>query len=65
MRILADENFPGPVIRALRERGYDVAAVKQIMRGSTDRAVLARAQAEGRIVVQGRFGVRHYRSTGS
>jgi hypothetical protein len=24
MRILANENFPGPVVRALRELGHDV-----------------------------------------
>ena len=51
LRILANENFPGPVIRALRQRGHDVASVKEIMRGSGDRAVLERAQAEQRLVV--------------
>jgi predicted nuclease of predicted toxin-antitoxin system len=49
-RILADENFPAPVIRSLRERGHDVASVKETMRGSDDRTVLARAQAEKRLV---------------
>ena len=29
MRILANENFPGPVVRALRERGHDVAWVRE------------------------------------
>lgn len=51
MRILANENFPGPVVRALRERGDDVAWVKEIARGATDEVILARAQAEKRVLV--------------
>lgn len=51
MRILANENFPGPVIRELRRRGHDVMSVKETMRGATDPEVLARAQAEERLVV--------------
>ena len=46
MRILANENFPGPVVRALRELGHDVLWVKEIMRGASDVEVLSRAQAE-------------------
>lgn len=51
MRILANENFPGPVIRELRQRGHDVASIKESMRGAADPEVLARAQAEERLVV--------------
>jgi predicted nuclease of predicted toxin-antitoxin system len=51
VRLLANENFPGPAIRELRERGHDVASVKETMRGAEDREVLARAQEEERIVV--------------
>ena len=54
MRILANENFPGPMLRVLRDRGHDVASVKESMRGADDWAVLAvlhRAQADGRSVV--------------
>lgn len=51
LRILANENFPGPLIRELRRRGHDVASVKESMRGAGDRDVLARAQAESRLVV--------------
>ena len=50
MRILANENFPGPVVRALRELGHDVLWVKEIMRGAGDVEVLSRAQAERRIL---------------
>lgn len=51
MRILANENFPAPVIHELRQRGHDVASVKEIMRGAADREVLSRAQEESRLVV--------------
>jgi predicted nuclease of predicted toxin-antitoxin system len=51
VRILADENFPGPLILELRRRGHEVASVKDLMRGADDRAVLARAQEESRLVV--------------
>lgn len=51
MRILANENVPAPVVVALRQRARDVMSVKDGMRGASDREILARAQAEGRIVV--------------
>ena len=51
MRILANENFPGPLIRELRRRGHDVASVKETMRGVGDREVLATAQQDDRVVV--------------
>ena len=45
MRFLADENFPGPVVRALRSLGHDVTYAKDTMKGAGDREVLATAQA--------------------
>jgi predicted nuclease of predicted toxin-antitoxin system len=51
MRILANENFPAPLIRELRRRGHDVTSVKEVMRGADDRAVLAAAQREHRLIV--------------
>ena len=51
MRLLANENFPGPVVRELRNRGVDVAWVKEDMRGARDPDILGRAQREGRTVV--------------
>ena len=51
MHILADENFPGDAVRVLREQGHDVAWVHSDAPGATDVEVLARAQAEGRILV--------------
>jgi len=51
MRIIANENVSGSVIRALRERGHDVLSVKESMRSESDEAVLAHAQAEQRLVI--------------
>jgi predicted nuclease of predicted toxin-antitoxin system len=64
MRFLANENIPGPVVAALRERGHDVAWIKESMPGAEDPAVLALAQAEQRVVVTSDtdFGELAYRS---
>jgi predicted nuclease of predicted toxin-antitoxin system len=51
MRILANENFPGEAVAALRARGHDVAWVRTDAPGSSDVQVLERAQREHRIVV--------------
>jgi predicted nuclease of predicted toxin-antitoxin system len=50
MRILANENFPGPVVRVLREQGHDVEWVREIMGGAGDAEVLSRARAERRVL---------------
>jgi predicted nuclease of predicted toxin-antitoxin system len=51
MRLLANENVPGPVVRRLRELGHDVVWVKEAFPGDKDRAVLARAQSDQRVTV--------------
>ena len=51
MRILANENFPGDGVAALRERGHDIAWIRSDAPGSSDTEVLARAQAEDRILI--------------
>ncbi len=51
MRLLANENVSRSVIQDLRQPGYDILSVKEAMRASSDEDVLARAQAEHRIVV--------------
>jgi predicted nuclease of predicted toxin-antitoxin system len=48
IRLLANENFPGPAVRLLRERGVDVLWALESMSGADDSEVLARARAEGR-----------------
>jgi predicted nuclease of predicted toxin-antitoxin system len=51
MRVLANENFPGDAVDALRARGHDVAWVRTDAPGSSDRQVLDRAVAEERLLV--------------
>lgn len=51
MRILADENCPGDLVNALRHIGHDVAWIREDARGSQDPAILARAQAEARLIL--------------
>jgi predicted nuclease of predicted toxin-antitoxin system len=51
MRILADENFPGSAITALRERGHDVVWIRTGAPGSKDRDILQRAETENRVIV--------------
>ena len=51
MRILADENFPGDAVAILRRLGHDVLWVRTEAPGISDREVLARAQAEDRVVI--------------
>lgn len=51
MLFLADENVPGEVVDALRQRGQDVVWVRTDAPGSGDRAVLERAQRERRVLL--------------
>jgi predicted nuclease of predicted toxin-antitoxin system len=50
-RLLANENFPGAAVEALRSRGHDVAWVRTDAPGSSDREVLHRAVSEARILI--------------
>lgn len=51
MKLLADENFPGLAVLALRKAGYDVLWARTGMAGIPDDEILARARAELRVVV--------------
>ena len=51
MRILANENFPGEAVDALRREGHDVVWIRTEAPGSSDKEVLQRAQSELRILV--------------
>jgi predicted nuclease of predicted toxin-antitoxin system len=51
MRWIVNENVSGTVIRTLRERGHDVLAVKESLRGAADLEILAQAQSGERVVV--------------
>lgn len=51
MRILADENFPKPVVDALRAEGHDVLWARTDHAGARDVVLLDLAEAEARIVL--------------
>ena len=51
MRILADESVEGEVVARLRGEGHDVAYVPEASAGIGDDEVLARANAEGRVLL--------------
>ncbi|MEY3123311.1 MAG: hypothetical protein RI993_2136 [Pseudomonadota bacterium] len=48
LKLLADENFPLPVVRGLIGAGYDVLSIAEISPGINDRAVLSLARESGR-----------------
>lgn len=53
-RLFADENFPGPVVEALRRRGHDVLTAHEAGpagRGVSDPEILAFAHAARRAVL--------------
>lgn len=50
MRILANENFPGDAVNALRRDGHEVAWIREDAPGSLDTQVLQRAQDEGSVL---------------
>ena len=51
MRLLADENFPRPVVEALRAEGHDVLWARMDHAGASDVVLLDLAEAEARIVL--------------
>ncbi len=51
MRFLANENFPLPSVRLLRQAGYDVASVIEDSPGIEDTEVLSRAADEKRVIL--------------
>lgn len=51
LRFLADESCDFAVVRALRADGYDVVAVSEVTRCSTDHEVIAKAYKEKRILI--------------
>lgn len=51
MRLLADENIPRAALSALAHAGYDVASIGETVPGAPDEEVVARADAERRILL--------------
>ncbi len=51
MRLLADENIPGPLVTALRHGGHDVVWAGEELAAAPDVDVVERANAERRFVL--------------
>jgi predicted nuclease of predicted toxin-antitoxin system len=51
MRLLADENFPRPLVDILRADGHDVLWARSDFPGKSDSALLDVAESEMRIVI--------------
>lgn len=51
MRFLANENFPGDAVVALRSAGHDIAWVRTDAPGMADADILAWAEQENRILL--------------
>ncbi len=51
MQFLANENFPIPSVKLLREAGYDVKSIAQDFQGISDPEVIQIAQKENRIIL--------------
>mgnify|MGYP005837145171 CR=1 FL=1 len=49
--LLANENFPVPALRKLREKGVDVVSVTEAMPAATDAEVMQHARETGRWVI--------------
>ena len=51
MRLLADENFPKPIVEELRAEGHDVLWARTDLAGARDIVLLDLAESEARIVL--------------
>lgn len=51
MRFLADENFPLPSVRILRQAGYDVTSMIENSPGIEDTEILTRAADERQVIL--------------
>ena len=51
MRVIANENVTGTVVRKLRQHGHDVLSVKESMQGADDRSILQRAETDPRLII--------------
>ena len=51
MRFLANENFPGDAVAALKAAGHDIVWVRAVAPGSKDEDILAWAEREARVLL--------------
>ncbi|WP_456369125.1 DUF5615 family PIN-like protein [Thermococcus sp.] len=47
MRFLADENIPYPVVKRLRENGFNITSIYEVNRGITDEEVAPNCRRGG------------------
>lgn len=50
-RYLANENFPGEMVRLLRDQGNDVVYAAESLVGSADRLIMQTALSEDRVIL--------------
>jgi len=48
---IANENFPFPSILFLRQQGFDIESIQELLPGISDEEVIKRAQASKRIIL--------------
>ena len=51
MELIADEDIDRPVVKILRQKGFDVLSIDSEMKGASDEEVIEKAVEEGRILV--------------
>ena len=51
MKFLANENFPIPSMKLLRERGFDITHVAENCPSEKDRVIMSMAREQGRIII--------------
>lgn len=51
MKLLADENFPRPLVELLRKQGHDILWIRIDCPGLADRVLIERAEADHRLVL--------------
>jgi len=51
MRFLANENFPFPSIKILREKGFEVISISETLSGISDEEILRKASLENLIIL--------------
>jgi predicted nuclease of predicted toxin-antitoxin system len=51
MKFLANENFPFPSIKILREKGFDVVSISEESSGISDEEVLQKAAQENPVIL--------------
>jgi predicted nuclease of predicted toxin-antitoxin system len=51
MNILADESVAAPIVAQLRQAGHDVQFITELAPGSSDPAILVRANQDDRLLL--------------